>query len=148
MALTHTLGLIGKLFRSAAKIQRKRMLLTVMAIAWGTISIVLLLSFGEGLKRSLVEGSSGMGVGLLIVWPGQTTIPFAGLPQGRQIRLLPEDVELLARNIPELEGAAGELIDWSLQLAHGRNALNKRVVGSLPIFGDMRNLRPQAGGRF
>jgi len=146
--LTHTLGLIAKLFRSAAKIQRKRMLLTVMAIAWGTISIVLLLSFGEGLKRSLVEGSSGMGVGLLIVWPGQTTIPFAGLPQGRQIRLLPEDVELLERNITELDAAAGELIDWNLQLVHGRNAFNKRVVGSLPIFGDMRNMQPQSGGRF
>lgn len=143
-----TLRLIGRLFRSAAKIQRKRMTLTVMAIAWGTISIVLLLSFGEGLKRSLVEGSSGMGVGLLIVWPGQTTIAYAGLPQGRQIRLLPEDVELLRRNVPELASASGEMVDWSLQLAHGRNAFNKRVVGALPEFGPMRNLKPQPGGRF
>ncbi len=143
-----TLKLIARLFRSAAKIQRKRMVLTVMSIGWGTISIVLLLSFGEGLKRSLVEGSSGMGVGLLIVWPGQTTIAYAGLPQGRQIRLVPEDVELLQRNIPELESAAGEMVDWNMQLTHGRNSFNKRVVGSLPVFGDMRNLAPQAGGRF
>ncbi len=143
-----TLRLILRLFRSSAKIQRKRMILTVMAIAWGTISIVLLLSFGEGLKRSLVEGSQGMGVGLLIVWPGQTTLPFAGLPQGRQVKLLAEDVTLLQQSIPEIASAAGEKVDWSLQLTRGRNSLNKRVVGTTPPYGEMRNQRPQTGGRF
>lgn len=143
-----TLRLIVRLFRSAAKIQRKRMVLTVMAITWGTISIVLLLSFGEGLKRSLIEGSTGMGVGLLIVWPGQTTIAFAGLPQGRPIKLVDEDVTLLEQNIPELAAAAGEKVRWDMQVTRGRTSLNKRVVGTTPVFGEMRNQRPQAGGRF
>jgi len=53
------LSLIVRLFRGAAKIQRKRMILTVTAIAWGTVAIILLLSFGEGLKRSLEQGKRG-----------------------------------------------------------------------------------------
>ena len=38
------LPLILKLFRRTAGINRKRMVMTVAAIAWGTLSIVLLLS--------------------------------------------------------------------------------------------------------
>ena len=66
--------LILKLFHRAARIQRKRMTLTVMAITWGTISIILLLSFGEGLKRSMATGKRGTGAGILVIWPGLATL--------------------------------------------------------------------------
>ena len=45
--------LVWRLFRVDAARNRKRIALTVMAIAWGTVSIVLLLSFGEGMKRTV-----------------------------------------------------------------------------------------------
>lgn len=142
------LGLILRLFRSAAHVQRKRMVLTVTAIAWGTISIVLLLSFGEGLKRALTAGSSGLGEAIAICWPGETQKDFAGFPAGREIRLLPDDAELLTRNIPEMEAASGEMQTWGAQLSYGRQNLNKRVVGVHPQWGAMRNQTPEPGGRF
>ena len=142
------LGLIVRLFRSAASIQRKRMILTVTAIAWGTISIVLLLSFGEGLKHTLTAGSTGMGEGIAICWPGETQKEFAGFPAGREINVLPEDAELLMKNIPEMEAASGEMQTWSAQLSNGRQVLNKRMVGVHPQWGAMRNQVPEPGGRF
>lgn len=142
------LGLILRLFRSAAQVRRKRMVLTVTAIAWGTISIVLLLSFGEGLKRALTAGSRGLGEAIAICWPGETQKDFAGFPAGRPIRLLPDDADLLMRNIPEMEAAAGEMQTWSAQLSYGRKNLNKRVVGVHPQWGAMRNQVPEPGGRF
>ncbi|MEZ5333227.1 MAG: ABC transporter permease [Thermoanaerobaculia bacterium] len=142
------LGLMLRLFRSAAHVQRKRMILTVTAIAWGTISIVLLLSFGEGLKATLTAGSSGLGQAIAIGWPGETQKDFAGFPAGREIRLLPDDADLLMRNIPELEAASGEMQTWDAQLSYGRKNLNKRLVGVHPQWGPMRNQVPQAGGRF
>ena len=42
------LAMVWQLFRHDASRQRKRIALTVLAIAWGTLSIVLLLSFGIG----------------------------------------------------------------------------------------------------
>jgi putative ABC transport system permease protein len=142
------LGLIFRLFRSAASIQRKRMILTVTAIAWGTISIVLLLSFGEGLKHTLTTGSTGLGEAIAICWPGETQKDFAGFPAGREINLLPEDADLLTSNIPEMLAASGEMQTWDAQLSHGRKNLNKRVVGVHPQWGEMRNQVPEAGGRF
>ena len=92
------LPLILKLFRRTAGINRKRMIMTVAAIAWGTLSIVLLLSFGEGLKRNMTKGSRGLGEGIIVIWPGATSKAFAGFPQGRNLRFVPEDIELLANH--------------------------------------------------
>jgi hypothetical protein len=92
-----TAKLIVRLFHSAAKIQRKRMILTVTAIAWGTIAIILLLSFGEGLKRSMDQGRRGLGDSLVILWMGETEKAYAGLPAGRPIRLVPDDVSSSSR---------------------------------------------------
>ena len=65
-------ALIWKLFRRSAHIQKKRMAMTVAAIAWGTLTIVLLLSFGEGLKRTFSRGSKGLGEGIVVVWANTT----------------------------------------------------------------------------
>lgn len=142
-----TLSLILRMFRSAAKIQRKRMILTVTAICWGTISIILLLSFGGGLKNGFLEGMRGLGDGIVIVWMGQTGKTFAGMPSGRPIRLRPEDVDLAVRHVPEIVAATGEMTA-QLQLVNGRNASNRRVVGVHPAFGELRAHVPQPGGRF
>ncbi|MFH1277212.1 MAG: ABC transporter permease [Candidatus Eisenbacteria bacterium] len=140
--------LIVRLFQRAARIQSKRMTLTVMAIAWGTISIVLLLSFGEGLKRSMEDGNKGTGSGILVVWPGRTDNAFEGFGPGRQVRFLPEDTDLLVGRIPEIESISGEMVRWGTQLAYGRNVLNKKLVGAEPEFGPLRNHYPEPGGRF
>jgi putative ABC transport system permease protein len=143
-----TFRLIVRLFHSAAKIQRKRMILTVTAIAWGTIAIILLLSFGEGLRRSMDQGRRGLGDNLVILWMGETEKAYAGLPAGRPIRLVPDDVELVLRSVPEIASASGEMHNWNVQLVNGRKALNKRVVGVHPAYGELRTSYPQPGGRY
>jgi putative ABC transport system permease protein len=140
--------LIARLFRRSVRIQRKRMTLTIMAVAWGTIAIVLLLSFGEGLKRSMDTGRKGLGSGILVLWPGQTEKAYAGFPQGRSLHFLPEDPRLLEKSIPEIEAISGEMIRWGTQLVVGRTVLNKKLTGVEPIFGDLRAHVPEPGGRF
>jgi putative ABC transport system permease protein len=141
-------ALVVHLFRRAARLQRKRMALTVAAIAWGTISIVLLLSFGEGMKRALRRGQHGLGEGIMVVWPGETAKAFAGMPQGRAIQLLPEDVELLRRSVPAIGRASGEMRRWGVAVGYGRKLVNKPVLGVEPIFGELRAQVPEPGGRF
>ena len=68
--------MVWRLFRADAAHNLKRIALTVLAIAWGTLSIVLLLSFGEGMKRSFHRNSRGMGEGIGVVWAGATTKPY------------------------------------------------------------------------
>ena len=85
--------LVWRLFLADLEVNRKRILLTIIAIGWGTLSIVLPPSFGEGLKRAFHEGKRGMGEGIGILWPGNTTRTYAGLPSGRPITFTDEDAE-------------------------------------------------------
>src|SRR5258708_3657715 len=139
--------LVWRLFLVDAARNRKRIGLTVMAIAWGTLSIVLLLSFGEGMKRSFHRNSRGMGEGIGVLWPGATTRAYAGLPSGRTISFTDEDAELLGARIPEITGISREYAK-RVPVARGTKTVNARVRGVDPSFGEMRNIIPQPGGRF
>jgi putative ABC transport system permease protein len=144
---TAELLLVWRLFRVDAARNRKRIGLTVMAIGWGTLSIVLLLSFGEGMKRSFHRTSRGMGEGIGVLWPGATTRAYAGLPSGRAISFTDEDAELLGARIPEITAISREY-SKRVPVARGTKTVNARVRGVDPSFGAMRNIIPAAGGRF
>jgi putative ABC transport system permease protein len=143
-----TLVLIWKLFRRTAQIQKKRMAMTVAAIAWGTLSIVLLLSFGEGMQRGFRKNQKGLGDGIVIVWAGSTSKAHGGFSPGRQLSFRTEDAWLLRDSIPEMGEIAPEMQRWGTQVQYGRGNLNKKAVGTVPAFAEMRSHYPEAGGRF
>jgi len=128
--------------------QKKRASLTVAAIVWGTMSILLLLAFGQGLKEQLDKNRRGMGENIMVVWGGQTSVPYEGLPRGRRIRFLPEDVEIIKKSIPEVERIGAEYSRWGIDIVRGRTVLSEHVCGEYPTYEDMRAHYPQMGGRF
>lgn len=140
--------LIFRLFLRDLKKQKKRITLTIMALAWGTISIVLLLAFGEGLKRSLTKTQHGLGEDIVIMWGGQTSIPYQGLGKGRTIWLIDEDVELLKKRVPQIELISGEYTRWGVSLTYKKNTVSEHVTGVYPSFKEMRVHYAEIGGRF
>jgi putative ABC transport system permease protein len=140
-------AMVWRLFRADAAHNRKRIALTVLAIAWGTLSIVLLLSFGEGMKRAFHRTSRGMGEDIGVLWPGATTKAYAGLPSGRTLQFTDEDAEILGARIPEIASVSREY-NKRVPVTRGSKSVNARVRGVDPPFGAMRNLIPAAGGRF
>jgi putative ABC transport system permease protein len=140
--------LIFRLFLRDLKKQRKKITLTLMAIVWGTISIVMLLAFGEGMKRSLNKAQHGMGKDIVVMWGGQSSIPYKGLGKGRRIRFTDEDVEFLKKKVPELEAVGAEYNRWGVSLTYKKNTVSERVNGVYPCYEDMRAHYSQTGGRF
>jgi len=141
-------GLVMRLFLRTAAVQKKRAILTIAAIAWGSLSLILLLSFGEGLRIQLHRASRGMGASLAVLWPGETGLPWQGLPPGRPIRPRIEDIELLRRRIPSLAGVSGEISNWQVTMSTGRTTVTAHIRGVSVRYGDLRNQIPRAGGRF
>ncbi len=127
--------------------QRKRILLTLVALAWGTMSIMLLLAFGEGLHRQLMTNKRGMGTNIGVLWAGTTTIPYKGMGKGRRIHLYEEDPEYLAQCIPEIKVIGGEYSRWGVRIKSGDEVRSEHVTGIPPMFLDARAHYPQAGGR-
>ena len=82
--------------------QKVRTLLTLFGITWGTVSVALLVAFGEGLEaRGSRRTRGGMGESIVIAWPARTSLPFEGLGKGRRIRVSEDDLEALRREIPD-----------------------------------------------
>jgi putative ABC transport system permease protein len=130
------------------KAQKMRMALTIGAVVWGTVSITLLLAFGEGLQHQMVKGTRGLGDHIVIMGGGQTGRPYAGLPPGRRIRLSMDDMQLLRKAFPELASVTAEYNNWGAALGYKKNEYSKLLSGVTPEFGNMRSHFPQAGGRF
>jgi putative ABC transport system permease protein len=140
--------IIFNLFASSSRLQKKRAYLTIAAIAWGTVAILLLLAFGEGLKRQLDKNRRSTGENLAVMWPDVTTKAWKGLPPGRPIRLHSDDVEYIRERMPELQAVHGEVTSWRTALSYGRKTVNGRVIGTNYVYGEDRKHYPVAGGRF
>ncbi len=143
-----TLGMAFQLFVRSSRVQRKRAVLTIVAIAWGTLTLLLLLAFGEGLRLQLGKARAGLGRELAIIWPGETGKPWQGLPAGRPIRPRLDDLDLLRGRIPGLQEAIGEIRDFRVSLTNGAKTVNGQILGVSQAYGEIRVHYPRPGGRF
>ncbi|MCE5250246.1 ABC transporter permease [bacterium] len=127
--------------------QKLRMFLTIMAVAWGMANIALMLSVGEGLYRMMSKGLMGMGEGVVVEWPNQTSVSFNGFGPGKPVRVTEQDVHE-AEKITSLKNISAEYSGWSVQMKVADKNTSKQVRGVYPCYGGMRNLNPEEGGRF
>jgi len=135
-------------FVADLRAQKLRTGLTVLGIAWGTVAVVVLLAFGVGLERQTKKRFHGLGDRIVILWGGRTTKPFAGFGDGRPIRLRLEDVQTLTQEIAEIDQISPEYINTNARVRRGVKAAAPAITGILPVYGLMRNIIPEVGGRF
>lgn len=128
--------------------QKLRTFLTVIAITWGTIAVVLLLSFGEGLGDRMLEGMLNAGNQMMVVYGGQTSKTYEGLNIGRPVRFTEEDVDLLVRSIPHIEMISPQYGRWGMHLRSEYASTTTYGEGVNPDFSAMRSMFAVAGGRF
>ena len=128
--------------------QRLRTFLTIMGITWGTVAVIVLLAFGVGMEKQTRKRMHGLGERIVILFGNRTTKSFAGFPEGRYIRFHEDDIALLQREIPEIVEISPEYSSWSVSARRGRNSATPNVTGVYPIYGDMRNVIADWGGRF
>lgn len=134
-------------FLETLRTQRTRTVLTVLGIAWGTVAVVVLLAFGVGLERQMRKNARGIGDGVAIVFPGTTTKAWRGFAQGRPVRFVESDVDLVRQEARELAVVTPEYGRWG-QVRHAENGANPYISGVEPVYGGLRNVHPEPGGRF
>ncbi len=127
--------------------QKLRTLLTLLGITWGTVSVALLVSFGEALEVRIRKNEKGLGDCIVIAWPAATSMPFEGLGKGRKIRVSEEDLEALRREIPDAT-FSGEYQRNESRFRHERARITPGMSAANSVFSIMRNLIPAAGGRY
>src|SRR6476469_240698 len=126
--MKRNLSVILQLFLRSARLQKTRATMTIASLAWGTVTILLLLACGEGLKRQMTANEQAMGNNLAICWPGETSKPYKGMPEGRSIRPRLEDIDYARARLPELDAIWGALTSWRTAIAYGRQNANGRAI--------------------
>src|SRR5207253_11222162 len=92
---------ILNLFATSSRLQKKRAMLTIAAIAWGTVAILLLLAFGEGRKRQLDKNRRSTAEKFAVMWPSETRKAAQGLPPSRSIRRRGDARDVSRAPLPE-----------------------------------------------
>ena len=126
--------------------QPLRTVLTLSGVIWGTFAIVLLLAFGDGVGKQGRKAMHGMGEGIVIAWPGITTISHKGIIKGKQIRVTPEEALLIKEKVRDIRHLSPEFIQRK-RIRYKKEEYNNTVRGINVEFQYMRNTIP-AKGRF
>jgi putative ABC transport system permease protein len=87
---------------SAMRHNRRRTALTMLGMAWGIATVVMLLAYGDGFGQACTNIFAQFGTKLMIVVPGRTSMQAGGQKAGVPLRFTMEDVDLLTTNIPQI----------------------------------------------
>jgi putative ABC transport system permease protein len=93
--------LLGEAY-AAMRHNRRRTALTMLGMAWGIATVVMLLAYGDGFGQACANIFANFGTKLVIVAPGKTSTQAGGQKSGVQIRFTQDDVEALATNLPQI----------------------------------------------
>jgi putative ABC transport system permease protein len=138
--------LIGDVFRTLWA-HKLRTFLTMFGIAWGIVSIVLMVAAGEGLRKGQEEQTRNLGKDIMIVFHGRTSLQAGGARAGKLVNWDEADVPVVTAESPDCEYVIPELEQGTVKIHSNYNNAAFMVTGSFPPFGDIRSL-PVAQGRF
>ncbi len=80
-----------------------RSFLTSFSVGWGILMLVTLLGLGQGLENGIRQEFEGDAINSIWIRNGQTSLPYEGFQEGRNIRLTVDDYEELKRRMPKGE---------------------------------------------
>jgi putative ABC transport system permease protein len=87
---------------NAMRYNGRRTALTMLGMAWGIATVVMLLAYGDGFGRACANIFANFGTKLMIVVPGRSTMQAGGQKAGVALRFTLDDVDLLTSNISQI----------------------------------------------
>jgi putative ABC transport system permease protein len=130
----------------AMRHNRRRTALTMLGMAWGIATVVMLLAYGDGFGRACANIFANFGTKLMILVPGRTSMQAGGQKAGAQIRFTMDDVDTLTTNLPQITHITPEVSkDCSIQF--DTRTFTFGVTGNYPNVDSVRALK-LGQGRF
>jgi len=124
---------------------RLRSSLSLVGVAIGVTSVILLTSLGEGARLYVVGEFTTLGTNLLIIMPGKTeTTGFAPVFGGAPHDLTLDDAEAVLRRVRQVRRVAPTVLG-SAKARFGERARDVTVIGTTPDFLPIRQIHIQIG---
>jgi putative ABC transport system permease protein len=130
----------GEIFHNI-RTNKLRVLLTGFSVSWGIFMLILLLGAGYGLENGVRTSFSEDAVNSMWVHPGQTSLPYKGLRQGRRVRFRNRDVEELTTSLEEVDLISARFYLWgNNSIRFADRASNFNVLGVHPEYQKIENV--------
>src|SRR5215813_9548518 len=91
--------LLGQAYE-AMRYNRRRTMLTMLGMAWGIATVVLLLAYGNGFGRAIEVIFANWGTRIIGVFPGRTSQQAGGQKAGTQVKFTLEDIDRIVNAAP------------------------------------------------
>jgi putative ABC transport system permease protein len=131
--------LIGDVLRTLWS-HKLRTFLTMFGIAWGIVSIVLMVAAGEGLRKGQADQAKTLGKDVMIVFHGRTSLQAGGARAGRAVHWVDDDLPAVRQEATDCQYTIPELEQEDVRMVSNYNNAALLITGSLPPFQEIRSL--------
>ncbi len=124
---------------NAMRHNRRRTALTMLGMAWGIATVVLLLAYGNGFALACDNIFATFGTKTMILVPGRTSMQAGGEKAGAKLRFTMEDVDLLRTNVPQITKMTPE-VSKQASFQYDTRTFTFAVSGNYPTVAGIRVL--------
>jgi putative ABC transport system permease protein len=129
----------------ALRQNRRRSAITILGMAWGIATVVLLLAYGTGFSTAIVNifraYASMQSVGIV---GGRTSMQAGGNKAGANIRLTNDDIDRLLTNVPQIRRITPDSF-YQAPVSYEGRSYTWNIDGSNPVIQEIQNLRVDVG---
>ena len=123
---------------------RRRTALTMLGMAWGIATVVLLLAYGAGFGRAIEVIFANWGTRIIGVFPGRTSQQAGGQKAGTQIKFTIDDIDRIVAAAPLVNRITPE-VDKQIERAARRAHLRPSHPGRLSQHVPDSGVEPERG---
>jgi putative ABC transport system permease protein len=124
---------------SALRHNKRRSILTMLGMAWGIATVVLLLAYGAGFETGIWIAFRSFGTNLIFVFPGRTSLQAGGTKAGNEIKLSVNDLDYVDAEVPLLKRLSPEVFK-QCSVAYGTRSSTYGVSGVYANYPKMRRM--------
>jgi putative ABC transport system permease protein len=126
---------------------RRRTATTMIGMAWGIATVVLLLAYGAGFTRAIEAIFAEWGTNIIGVFPGRTSEQAGGEKSGVQVRFTQDDYDRLANSIQGIQHIS-PVVQKDVPVQNDLHTYTWTVNGVRSVFQDIWKLDVDQGRFF
>ena len=130
----------------AMRHNRRRTTLTMLGMAWGIATVVILLAFGSGFEHAINLIFSSFGTDVIGAFPGRTSLQAGGAKAGAEVKLKLADVDYIRNEVPMVKGVTPVFDKKNVTIQHDTRAFtNLFLTGVYPVYQRIRSFDVATG---
>ena len=123
--------LLNEIWQTARR-NKLRTALTGFAVAWGIFMLIVLLGAGNGLINANMTQMNRFLSNSMVVYGGETSMPYQGMKEGRWINLKERDIDITDEEFKTVINEVGAQYFTSAIISNGQQYLSSQIAGVYP----------------